>query len=84
MERDWSKVITCGFDDVGRSQAVEAVQNSPPPGAWTHRTKRLDNHRYAWALTRAAMRTMPPGLAYPKLLPLWELDQMGPNHLMAR
>lgn len=37
----------------------------------TRAFKHPGNHRYAWALSKAAARSMPRGLAYPKWLPLW-------------
>ncbi len=41
----------------------------------TRPLKHPGNHRYAWALTRAAMRRMPSALPYPKWLPLWRLNE---------
>lgn len=37
----------------------------------TRALKHPGNHRYGWALSKAAARSMPRGLAYPKWLPLW-------------
>ena len=50
----------------------------------TRPLKHPGNHRYAWALARAALRKMPSGLPYPKWLPLWELDQAQAESASAR
>jgi hypothetical protein len=54
--------------DLTREALDEILQTSTRP------LKHPGNHRYAWALAKAASRALPRSLPYPKWLPLWRLQ----------
>ncbi len=64
--------------ELNRERLNEIVSTKTRP------LKHPGNHRYAWAFTRASFRAMPPALAYPKWLPLWELDPLRRGPLTGR